>query len=63
MLIKNHTHVKKVGTTQNFFLAFTDELEKQIFIKTVELYNAAFYLKNKENTWRYHYFTSVYQKS
>ena len=25
------------GTTQNFFLAFTDELEKQIFIKkTVE---------------------------
>ena len=43
MLIKNYTHVKKVGTTKNFFLAFTDELEKQIFIKTVELYNAAFY--------------------
>ena len=30
---KNHTHVKKVGTPQNFFLAFIDELEKQIIIK------------------------------
>ena len=36
--IKKHTHVKKVGQTQNFFLAFTDKLEKQLFIeKTVEV--------------------------
>ena len=28
---KNHTHVKK-GTAQNFFLAFIDELEKQIVL-------------------------------
>ena len=29
--------VKKVGTSLNFFLAFHDELEKQLFIKkTVE---------------------------
>ena len=35
---KNHTHVKKVGTPQNFFLAFIDEIEKQLFIKkTVEV--------------------------
>ena len=34
--IKNHTHVRKCES-QNFFQAFTDELEKQIFIqKTVE---------------------------
>ena len=35
---KNHTHVKKVGSPQNFFLTFIDELEKQIIIKkTVEV--------------------------
>ena len=34
---KSHTW-KKWGTPQNFFLAFTDELEKQIIIKkTVEM--------------------------
>ena len=30
---KNHTHVKNVGTPQNFFLAFIDELEKPLFTK------------------------------
>ena len=30
---KNHTHVKKLGRKSEFFLAFTDELEKQMFIK------------------------------
>ena len=35
---KSHTHVKKVGTFQNFFLAFIEELEKQLFtMKTVEV--------------------------
>ena len=28
-IIKNHTHVKKVGHTSEFFLTFTDELQKQ----------------------------------
>ena len=32
---KSHTHVKKVGTPQNFFLAFIDEFEKQINIKKI----------------------------
>ena len=31
--IQNQTHVKKVGTSQNFFLAFIDELEKQYLFK------------------------------
>ena len=36
--LKNHIHVKKVGHTSNFFLAFIDETEKQIIIKkTVEV--------------------------
>ena len=30
---KNHTHVKRWGTPQNFCLGFTDGLEKQLFIK------------------------------
>ena len=51
---------------------FTDKLEKQLFIKkTVEvsqkkkinIYHVAFLKKIKKNTWRYHYFTPVYQKS
>ena len=29
---KNHMHVKKVGHTSEFFLAFIDELDKQLFI-------------------------------
>ena len=44
------------GTSQNFFLAFTDELEKQIFIKKLlkwtnrkqnnfNIYNVAFFKK------------------
>ena len=51
--------MKKVGHTSEFFLAFVDELEKQIIIKkTVELgqqkqnnfniYNVAFFKKYKE---------------
>ena len=32
---KNHTHVKKWGTSQNFFLAFIDELEKQTIIERI----------------------------
>ena len=31
--IKNQTHVKKLGTPHNFFLAFIDELEKQYLFK------------------------------
>ena len=55
-ILKNNTHVKKVGHTSEFLLAFIDELEKQIFIeKTVEvgpwkqnnfdIYNVAFLKK------------------
>ena len=37
-LYTNHTHVKKVGTSQNFFLVFIGELENHIIIKkTVEV--------------------------
>ena len=32
---KNHTHVEKWDTPQNFFLAFIDEHEKQLFIKNL----------------------------
>ena len=72
---KNHTHVKKTGhkyeegraNLKNFYLAFTDELEKQLIIKkTVEvsnkkcknfnIYNVVlFFRKIKKNTWRYHF--------
>ena len=59
--MKNHTHVKKVGYTSEF-LAFTDELEKQIFIKKIKkllsgptknqnsfnIYNVAFFKKKKK---------------
>ena len=32
------THIRRWwGTPQNFFLAFIDELEKQVFKKTVEV--------------------------
>ena len=51
--------MKKVGHTSEFFLAFVDELQKQIIItKTVEvgqkkqnnfnIYNVELFLKNKE---------------
>ena len=66
--LKNHKHVKKVGHTSEFsFLAFIDELEKQIIIKkTVEwankrdkiilnIYNVLFKKIIKKNTCRYHY--------
>ena len=32
-LIANHTHVNKVGTTQNFCLAFIDNLENNYLLK------------------------------
>ena len=36
--LKNYTHVKKVGNTSEFILAFVDESDKQLFTKkTVEL--------------------------
>ena len=70
---KNHTQ-RKWGTPQNLCLAFIYELEKQLFIKkTVKwankkcknfnIYNVVFFQTNKEKHWRYHYFTSPYQKS
>ena len=46
------------GTYQNFFLAFLDELEKQIFTKkTVEKKktNLKLFKKIKKNRWIYHY--------
>ena len=51
---KNHTYVKKVGTPHNFYLAFTDELEKKLLKwvnkkwKNFNIYNVAFFNKNKE---------------
>ena len=60
------------GITQNFFLAFPDKLEKQICIHkqlqwakiNFHIYKVVFLEKKiKKNTWRYHYFTPVYQKS
>ena len=53
--------MKKVGHTSEFFLAFVDELQKQIIItKTVEvgqkkqnnfnIYNVELFKKNKEKT-------------
>ena len=65
-LRKYHTHGKKVGTTQNFFLAFIDELEKPIIIKKLlkrPIKNKIiliftmlhFFLNIKKNTCRYHY--------
>ena len=49
------------GTSQNFFLEFTDELEKQIFIKKLlkwanrkqnnfNIYNVAFFKKRQRKT-------------
>ena len=35
-ILKNHTHVKKVGTPQNFLLAFIDELWKTRKISILE---------------------------
>ena len=76
--------MKEVRHTSDFFLAFTDELEKQIFIKkllkwankkqsnfnmpvknkVILTFTMLHFLKKiKKNTWRYHYFTPVYQKS
>ena len=66
---------RRWGTTQKLFLAFTDELEKQIFIKkllkwankkqnNLNIFNAAFFWKKiKTSTNRYHYFTPVHKKS
>ena len=66
---------RRWGTLQGFFLAFTDDPEKQlIFIKKLlkwtnkkqnnfNIYHIALKSKIKKNTGRYHYFTAVYQKS
>ena len=70
---KIHTHVEKVGTSQNFCLVIIDELEKQLFIKKLlkltnkkyknfNIYNLVF-KKIKKSTKGYHYFTPLYQKS
>ena len=74
LFIKKITNMwKKWGTPQNFFLAFIDELEKQLFIKknfwsgpiknirTLIFTMLYFKKKIKKNTWRYHYFTSAHQ--
>ena len=37
--IPNHTHAKKVGTPQNLFLVFIDEVEKQLLIKLLKWVN------------------------
>ena len=59
---QNITHMWRWGTPQNFFLAFTDELKKQIIIKTVEVgqqktnsFNIYKVKKLKKNSCRYHY--------
>ena len=66
---------RRWDTPQDFFLAFIDELEKQLFIKknllkwaskksnNVNIYNVVFLKTMKKNTWKYHYFTIVYWKS
>ena len=71
---KNHDMWRRWGTPQNFCLAFTDELEKQLSIKKLlkwankkcknfHNYNFVFFKKKiRKNTWRYHYFTPVCQK-
>ena len=33
IILKNHTHVKKVGHTSEFLFGIYDELQKQLFIK------------------------------
>ena len=59
------THMwRRCGTPQNFFLAFIDDLEKQLLKKLLKwvnkkqnnfnVYNVAYFF-NKENTCRYHY--------
>ena len=49
---------RRWGKPQNIFLAFIDELEKQIIIKNTNftIYNVAFFfLKKMKNTCRYHH--------
>ena len=71
---KKPTHIwRRWGTPQNFFLTVIDELEKQLFIKKLlklannnqnnfNIYNVAiFFKKIQKITWRYFYFTPVYQ--
>ena len=72
-IIKNYTHVKKVGHTSKFLslMAFTDELQKQIFIKetvkvcqlkkTIVFTMFHFSRKNKEKRLEIQFFTPVYQ--
>ena len=66
-----YTHKwRRWDTLQNFCLAFIDELEKQHCwsgpiknVRTLIFTMLHFFKKIKKNTWRYHYFTTVYQKS
>ena len=62
-IFKNHTYVKKVGTYQNFYLAFIDKLEKKNCWSAPIILMLYFQKKIKKNTRRYNYFTPVYQKS
>ena len=47
---------RRWGTSQNFLLAFIDELWKTQKIRILKKW------KKKKNCWRYHHFTHVYQK-
>ena len=60
---------RRWGTPQNFYLVFTDELQKTTIkkkmlkwpnkkCKNFNIYNIAFFKKNKD-TWTYHNFTCV----
>ena len=53
---KSHTLEEGEDTTQNFFLALTDEPKEQIFKKLLKWANylqcRIFFKKIKKNTWR-----------
>ena len=70
---EKYTTVMKVVQTK-FCLAFIDGLEQKLFIKKncwnepiknvrSLIFTMLFFKKIKKNSWRYHYFTPVYQKS
>ena len=70
---KSHTCEEGGGTTQNFCLAFTDLLEKQLLLKKMlkkanekfKNFNSSnivlFFFLIKKYTWWYHYFIPAYQ--
>ena len=77
LVIKNETHVKKVGRTSEFlfniywwtFFKKNNYLFKKLLnwanekYKNFNIYNVTLFKKIKKNTWRYHYFAPLYQKS